>query len=506
MALGVQDWQKAGCGGRTPAYNRPMSTASPRAGRRSRVARAVGRDLGRRRVPARRLLLPALAVVAVALVVRLAYVGDAAPTLYTWQQPGVRMALNYTEAAQAILDGDGILYPRVWPGPSETRLVSRPPGYPAFLAAVYGTLGRSYADVLAAQSLLTALLPAVMLVLLTRVAGSRAGLAAGILAALSAPLGYHAAIVTPDALSAFLAVIIVLFVAAARRAGPRSAWLGAAGATVGLATWLRPNFLPLAPLLALSVPLAIGRGRHPWRDAALMLAVAVALVAPITVRNGRIYGELVPVSANGGIVLWEGIADAGGREFGARSRDLEVAAEEAIRFSDPRYAKTWATPDGIKRDRDRVQRSLEVIRAHPGWYATSVVRRAGEVLASGREAPLLQPRPPELAEDSPVVNHPAVRLDAALALLRPPLRALQRLVAWPAPVLAATGLVLLVIAAPRRALLLGLVPAYVLIAQSPMHFEPRFALPKDAFTPALVAVGLVGLVGAAVRGARRYWM
>jgi MYXO-CTERM domain-containing protein len=50
------------------------------------------------------------------------------------------------------------------------------------------------------------------------------------------------------------------------------------------------------------------------------------------------------------------------------------------------------------------------------------------------------------------------------------------------------------------------VPAYVLLAQSPMHFEPRFALPKDAFTPALVAVGLVGLAGAVARRARRYWM
>jgi MYXO-CTERM domain-containing protein len=39
-----------------------------------------------------------------------------------------------------------------------------------------------------------------------------------------------------------------------------------------------------------------------------------------------------------------------------------------------------------------------------------------------------------------------------------------------------------------------------------MHFEPRFALPKDAFTPALAGVGLVGLAGVAARRARRYWM
>ena len=36
-----------------------------------------------------------------------------------------------------------------------------------------------------------------------------------------------------------------------------------------------------------------------------------------------------------------------------------------------------------------------------------------------------------------------------------------------------------------------------------MHFEPRFALPKDAFTPAFEAVGIVALPSLAGRAARR---
>jgi hypothetical protein len=360
--------------------------------------------------------------------------------------------------------------------------------------------------VLTAQSLLTAVLPAVMLVLMTRVVGSRAGIAAGLLAALSPPLGYHASIVTPDALSALLAVLAVLFVWCARPAGGRAgaAWLAAAGATVGLATWLRPNFLLLTPAIALAAPLVFGRQRDLWPKAAGMVAVACALVAPITIRNARIYGEFVPVSANGGIVLWEGIADAGGRSLGARSHDLEVAAEEAVHFGDPRYARSWATPDGIRRDRERVRRSLEVIRSHPVWWAASVVRRAGDVLASGREAPLIRPSPPELAEDSSAVSHPAVQVDATLGAARPAVRVLQQVTAWPAEAVAAAGLAFLALFAPRRALLLALVPAYVVLVQSPMHFEARFALPKDAFTPALEAIGLVALLGATTRLARAY--
>jgi len=484
-----------------------MSTASSRAGWLSRVARTAARDLGRRRAPARRLLLPAVAVGLLATVVRVAYVGDVALTLYTWEQPGVRMALRYTEAASAILKGDGILYPRVWPDPSDTGLLSRPPGYPAFVAAVHRVLGSNYADVLTVQVVLTSLLAPVMLFLVTRVAGSRAGIVAGVLAALSPPLAYHAALVTPDALAALLAVVIVLLVCSARDARPRSraVWLVAAGVMGGVATWLRPNFLPLAPVIALAVPFVFGKRRRARARPLAMAIAAMAVVAPLTIRNLRIYGELVPVSINGGIVLWEGIADAGGQGFGARSRDLEVAAEEAVRFGDPRYAKWWASPDGIRRDRDRVKRSLEVIRAHPGWYAASVVRRAGEVLASGAAAPLVSPRPPQLAEDSTVVRHPVVRADAALSAARPVLRALQRAAAWPAAALTVVGLCLLGALAPRRAFLLALVPVYVLLVQSPVHFEPRFALPKDAFTPALQATGLVAVLGAAHRLARRYW-
>ena len=486
-----------------------MSTASPRPGRLSRIARAVARDLGRRRVPARRLILPAVAVGLLATVVRVAYVGDVAPTLYTSEQPGVRMALHYTQAAAAILKGDGILYPRVWPDPSDTGLLSRPPGYPAFVAAVQATLGSHYADVLAAQAVLTSLVAVALLFLTTRVVGSRAGIAAGALAAISPPLGCYAALVTPDALAALVAVVVVCCVWCARDARPRAraGWLVAAGVASGLATWLRPNFLPLGPVLALAVPLALGRRRRVrgWplapgdrRDGAWWPRSRCATCGS-TASSCR-------SASTGASCCGRGSRTPAARGFGARGHDLEVAAEEAVRFGDPRYAKTWFSPDGIGRDRDRVKRSLEVIRAHPGWYAASVVRRAGEVLASGAEAPFVRSRAPELADDSTVVSHPVLRADAALAAARPVLRTLQRAVAWPGGALAVVGLGLLGAIAPRRALLLALVPAYVLLVQSPVHFEPRFALPKDAFTPALEATGLVAAVGATVRLARRYWM
>ncbi|HXY40114.1 MAG TPA: glycosyltransferase family 39 protein, partial [Vicinamibacteria bacterium] len=325
-------------------------------------------------------------VAALSLLARLLYLADVVPDLHTPAQPGVRMAARYSEAAVALLEGDGILYPRRWPDPSDTGLVSRPPGYPAFVAMVEGVAGPSYVAVLSAQALLSVLAPVLLLLLASRAAGHRAGLAAGLVAAVSPPLGYHAVVFTPDALAALLAVAIVTVLCGGRRR-PAAAAV-AAGALAGIATWLRPNFLLLPVLLLLTLWLAWPARRSAWR-AALVVAVAWAIVAPITIRNDRLYGELVPVSSNFGIVLWEGIADLGGERFGAHPADREVAREEAARLGDPRYAGWWASPDGIRRDRDRVRRSLEVIGTHPRWFVAGCLRRAVGVVDQQAAAPLV---------------------------------------------------------------------------------------------------------------------
>ena len=88
-------------------------------GRRGLVAGHARRQLARWLAPpaAKPLWLgiAALAVALLGLAVRLVYLHDAVPVLHTAGQPGVRMAARYSEAAYALLDGDGLLYPRVRP-------------------------------------------------------------------------------------------------------------------------------------------------------------------------------------------------------------------------------------------------------------------------------------------------------------------------------------------------------------------------------------------------------
>jgi hypothetical protein len=125
----------------------------------------------------------------------------------------------------------------------------------------------------------------------------------------------------------------------------------------------------LAPFLAVVIVVIARERRRALGHAAALLVAAFALIAPITLRNHAVFGEWVPVSINGGLTLWQGVADAGGEAEGAFRRDKLVMAEEAERYDNPRYREWWAEPDGIFRDRERYRRARAVIRAHPLLYA-----------------------------------------------------------------------------------------------------------------------------------------
>ena len=116
------------------------------------------------------------------------------------------------------------------------------------------------------------------------------------------------------------------------------------------------------------------------KQAWVLAAVSIISVAPITIRNYLLYGEFVLVSANVGIVMWEGIGEASGDRFGAVTNDVLVAQQEAELYGDPRYAESWVMPDGIKRDRDRLRKSLSVIVNNPFWFAGSMLRRMAAML------------------------------------------------------------------------------------------------------------------------------
>jgi hypothetical protein len=235
----------------------------------------------------------------------------------------------------------------------------------------------------------------------------------------------------------------------------------------------------------------------------------------------------VPVSINLGVVLWEGIGEASGNAWGTRTDDIDVAAQEVEMYGDPRYGEWWASPDGIRRDRDRVRRSLAVIAAHPAWFAGTAARRAAQMLDyAGADAPAVA-SPGTVADERldtlhepgqgrsathlygrdlleelrpRITSREAVRVGRAFGWLRPLLRPVQEALAAAALPLVLVGGAALVMVAPRRALFVLVVPLYQVAFQSIVHFEFRYVLPMHACLLVLAGTALALLWGLIVDG------
>jgi hypothetical protein len=471
------------------------------------------------------------AVFVIALAVRSLYAVDLAPALESQEQPGSRMMQRYDEGAAAILRGDGLLFVS-GVDPSDTGLLSRPPGYSILLAAIYRVVGRGLFAAQLVQNVLNALVPVLVFLLADTLVGRRGATFAGLLAALLPHLAYYSALLTPDVvcvIPVLLALILLAPVARGRRVSIGRALL--AGAMLGLAVWLRPNLLLLGPTVAAAVALLSRPRTRRWATAAAVAAGAVAAVAPITIRNFVLYRTFVPVSINLGVVLWEGIGEASGNAWGTRTDDIDVAAQEAEMYGDPRYGEWWASPDGIKRDRDRVRRSLAIIAQHPVWFAGAALRRAAQMMDYvGAGAPPVAASgavPSEVLETlhepgqgrsathlwgadllarlrPRITSRDAVQLGRVLGVLRPVLRPLQiglEVLVLPLVVL---GLAALLIVAPRRAVFMLVVPLYQVGFQSIVHFEFRYVLPMQASLIVLAGVALALASGSIADWRRRH--
>lgn len=82
-------------------------------------------------------------------------------------------------------------------------------------------------------------------------------------------------------------------------------WLGA-GVTLGLAALLRPTSLLLAPMLGALGALRRGRPVAHATRALVAVVIMLALIAPWTARNHRVFGEHVLISTNGAPTFWMG--------------------------------------------------------------------------------------------------------------------------------------------------------------------------------------------------------
>jgi hypothetical protein len=232
--------------------------------------------------------------------------------------------------------------PEVGFSPLRLRFVFHPPLYLYFLGVPFALFG-SLAAVQYLQCLVGALLvPALGLVGRSGF-GERAGLVAAGLGAFYPELVWFSAHFWAETLfTVLLWWAIERLVASDTRASPLAA--GAAGLLWGFAGLTRETVLYFLPLAVLWLAWRRSGGT---RRAALLVATALLVVLPWTLRNRLVFDAFVPVSTAGALNLWQG--------------NTHLTRQEV-------YEEYWAVRGRIPKYEHARQRALEaILERQPLW-------------------------------------------------------------------------------------------------------------------------------------------
>ncbi len=201
--------------------------------------------------------------------------------------------------AQRIVAGDLLGH-----GPDD---VFKPPLYAYFLSLLYSVFGRSIQLIQWAQYLLGAMSCTMAAMLAARLLGRNVGRVVGILGALYAPFVFAESQLLTPALSIFLDMAALLVLVRIDKALSLLR-MYAGGVLIGLSAGVRPDVILPAGMVGIyllwhyhSGPISITVKR-----AVLLLAGLLTIIAPISVRNGMLTGQFIPVSSNAGINLYSG--------------------------------------------------------------------------------------------------------------------------------------------------------------------------------------------------------
>jgi 4-amino-4-deoxy-L-arabinose transferase-like glycosyltransferase len=263
---------------------------------------------------------------------------------YWTDRPLTRDEREYLSLARGIASGRGLVYDAAVLE-SGSDPFGRAPGYPLFLALTGSGQHVTTAvpsSVKIAQSIVGALGVLAVGVLAAGLAGSRAGVAAALIAAVYPPLVWIAGYAYSEALAWPIGMAaLLMFDRSVSCAGARGHSYGAiAGLASAALVLIRPSSL-LFVVLAL-LWLLMRRVRR--RSAAAFLAGAMVLLLPWTIRNYRHYDRLVIVASEGGVTFWTGNHPlATGEGDLAANPELKRAAT-ALRSSHPDLTEEQMEP------------------------------------------------------------------------------------------------------------------------------------------------------------------
>lgn len=177
-----------------------------------------------------------------------------------------------------------------------------PPLYAYFLGVIYRVIGHDYFYTRLLQILIGSAHCVVIYALGTKMLNRRAGIIAGIIAALYKPLIYYDAAIMKAFLDTALtdSMLLVLMAAIEKR---RQHWWLLGGVLLGLLSMLRVNMLAFAAIGA--VLFGYGFLKRPWLGGRRKIAVScvvwfsgiVAVLLPVALRNMAVSGQFIIVSS-----------------------------------------------------------------------------------------------------------------------------------------------------------------------------------------------------------------
>lgn len=202
-----------------------------------------------------------------------------------------------------------------------------PPGWPYFLAAEIVLFGKSLLAVEWIQALLNALTAGVVYVIAHRLAGTGAAVAAGIAYALLPSAVEWSAVLGSEPLYTLLWVAVAYIWMTRSPSDLR--WMGASGFLLGAAALVRPS--ALFSWVVLGAYLACLKQRKAYARILVALVITVfcasVAIAPVAVRNYRVFHKFVPVSNNGGVTFYLANNDRPGRhDLGGSPKEDQIAS------------------------------------------------------------------------------------------------------------------------------------------------------------------------------------
>jgi 4-amino-4-deoxy-L-arabinose transferase-like glycosyltransferase len=180
-----------------------------------------------------------------------------------------------------------------------------PPGMSFWLLMVYTLFGYSLTAALLVNALVGGLFTWLTYAVARHLLAVPAARLAALMTAVFPSLVLYATTVGYDVLLGCALLTAVLLFVRRRPAGTQPwPYVAAVGATLGVATFLKPIGLLLPFLFGLAYWRRGASPRRALANTGILLTAMFVVLSPWTIRNYRLFGEVVPVTTSGGVGLW----------------------------------------------------------------------------------------------------------------------------------------------------------------------------------------------------------